>query len=119
MHRLTARLLLLFALTGTFAPLALAAAAAAPHACCIRKAHHCHESAVAETDQLSIRSSSCCDHNCCRAATVSQWASPQPALSAIFAQQIDAGVGELQSETSFQEPSASRSTRAPPSLSIA
>jgi hypothetical protein len=51
MRRLTARLLLLFALAGTFVPPALAATAAPPHACCIRKAaHQCHGSGP-EADQ--------------------------------------------------------------------
>ena len=45
MHRLTARLLLLFALVGNLVPLALAAGAAPPHACCLRKGvHRCQDS---------------------------------------------------------------------------
>ena len=37
MHRLTARLLLFFALVGSLVPVALAASAAPTHACCLRK----------------------------------------------------------------------------------
>ncbi len=40
MHRLTARLLLVLLLVGTFAPVALAISAPVPHACCMRKPLH-------------------------------------------------------------------------------
>jgi len=66
MQRRTAKLLLLFAMVGTFVPLALAATAAPPHACCIRAAHKCHAMA-GESDQLAIGSTGCCNHDCCRA----------------------------------------------------
>ena len=44
MHRLTARLLLILMLSGTFAPAALAISAESPHACCKRKPLHDHGS---------------------------------------------------------------------------
>src|SRR3982074_1657962 len=79
MHRQTAKLLLLFALVGNITPLMLAAVAAPLHACCARKAaKHCHESAASEQNQPSIRASGCCGHDCCRAATKTKWAHPQP-----------------------------------------
>jgi hypothetical protein len=37
MHRLTARILLVLVLVGTFAPLALATSGSPQHACCMRK----------------------------------------------------------------------------------
>lgn len=113
MHRLTARILLLFALAGTFVPLALAATAAPPHACCLRKAHHCH-AAVAESDQLVVRATSCCNHDCCRAVTTRQWASPQPWVVSTFAHNVDAHVADLQAKTPPAPGAASQSTRAPP-----
>ena len=85
MHRLTARLLLLLALVGNLAPIALAATAAPPHACCLRKGfHHCHDSLASENGQLLIRDASCCQSDCCRAVTTSRWAHPQPKLAALF-----------------------------------
>jgi len=118
MQRLTARFLLLFALVGTFLPLALAANAPA-HACCIRKTHHCHESASPDSTQLVISAAACCSHDCCRAATTSLWAHPQESQTATFAQNVDARVFDSQSRTPATLLSASRSTRAPPQISIA
>jgi len=114
MHRLTARVLLFLALAGTFVPLALAATAAPPHACCLRKAHRCHDSAASESDQLVVRSASCCNHDCCRAVTTQQWASPQPWIASTFAHNVDAPVAELQARAPAKIGSASQSTRAPP-----
>jgi hypothetical protein len=120
MHRLTARILLFFALVGTFVPLALAATAAPPHACCRRKGPHpCHDSAAIESDQLAIRNTGCCNHDCCRAVTTSQWANPQPAMTAGFAPNVDAQTTDPHPATPTAELSASQSTRAPPQISIA
>lgn len=116
MQRLTAKFLLLFALAGSFIPLAFAATAAVPHACCIRKAHHCHDSqgTAEESEQLVIRAASCCNHDCCRAVTTSQWAHPQPRMTAIFAQKINARTIESHPDSPSTEFSSSQSTRAPP-----
>jgi hypothetical protein len=63
MHRLTARILLLFVLVGNFVPLALAVAAGQGHACCVRKAAHpCHGGAIADSSRLSIHDAGCCRH---------------------------------------------------------
>jgi len=65
MQRLTARILLLFALAGTFVPAALQALAASPHACCLRKsAHRCHASG---SEEPTASSAGCCNHDCCHA----------------------------------------------------
>src|SRR5271169_3819487 len=91
MHRLTARLLLFLALVGNLVPLALAATAAPPHACCLRKGvHHCQDSLTAESEQLVIRDASCCNHDCCRAVTTSQSAHPQSRAAAFFLQTVAA-----------------------------
>ena len=114
MQRLTARFLLLFALLGTFAPLALAATTAPLHACCIRKTHHCHDSASPESTQLVITETTSCGHDCCRAATTSQWATPQPALTAFFSRTVETRIDDSYASTPAAELLASQSTRAPP-----
>jgi hypothetical protein len=119
MQRMTARFLLLFALLGTFDPLALAAAAAPPHACCIRKAaHQCHGS-IAESDQRSIRSAACCNQDCCRAVTTSRSAHPGSSLASFFGRKVDAAISNSDFVTPPSQIFPSRSTRAPPQLSIA
>ena len=118
MQRLTARLLLLFALAGIFVPLAQAAIAAPPHACCIRAAHKCHAMEV-ESDQLAIRSTGCCNHDCCRAVTTAQWANLQPRTAGSSPQNLDARIAESHYLAAVTEFSASQSTRAPPQISKA
>lgn len=120
MHRLTARFLLLFALVGSFAPFALAATTSHPHACCRRKsAHPCHESAVAESDQLAIRGTGCCNQNCSRAVTTSQCANPQPPTLSEFTPSVNARIIDSPSNSPSANTFSLPSTRAPPTLSIA
>src|SRR5579864_399055 len=89
MHRLSARFLLMFAFVGTFLPLASVATAAPPHACCIRKAaHQCHGS-LGDGNELTVRSTGCCSHDCCRGVRTSQSAHPQLSLPSIFALHTD------------------------------
>jgi hypothetical protein len=117
MHRLTARLLLLFALAGSLIPLAQAVTAAPqPHACCVRKAHHCHDSAGEESAQLIIRSAGCCNHDCCRAAITSQWASPQKPTAPVIAQSVTTVIADSHPNTPITRQAASSSTRAPPQV---
>ncbi|MGA2348115.1 MAG: hypothetical protein ABSF93_19045 [Candidatus Sulfotelmatobacter sp.] len=118
MHRLTARFLLLFALVGTFAPLALAATAAPEHACCLRKGvHQCHGS-VPESDQRFIRDS-CRYHDGYRAVTTSQWAHAQPQVATPFARSVKARIAESPAASPDAMRFSSQSTRAPPQISIA
>lgn len=115
MHRLTARLLLLFALAGNLVPLATALTAAPSHACCVRKAaHHCHEPAVADSSQLVIRDTSCCGHDCCRAVTTAQWAHPQLKLTAFFLHSIDVHLAVSKSDFLAAASVEFQSSRAPP-----
>jgi hypothetical protein len=115
MHRLTARLLLLFALAGSLVPLATALTAAPSHACCVRKAaHHCHEPAIADSSQLVIRETGCCSHDCWRAVTTAQWAHPQPKLTAFFLHPIDAQLAVSQSCSPATASAEFQSSRAPP-----
>ena len=117
MQRLTARFLLLFALVGTFAPLALAVAAEPPHACCLRKsAHQCHGS---DPDERFIRGNSCCNQNYSRAVTMSQWAYPQSLLASVSVQTVEARLAEKRADAPVTELLLSQSTRAPPQVSLA
>lgn len=85
MHRRIAKFLLLFAVMGNLAPVALAISAPAPHACCVRKPlHHQREAAVA-AEQLALQSSQCCNHDCCRAVSTARWAQAQSPIGAFFA----------------------------------
>jgi len=117
MQRLTAQLLLLFALVGTIVPIATAVSAP-QHACCVRKTHHCHESVSPDSTQLAITSQTC-DHDCCRAASTSQWANPQLGISPAVVQNIEIYTADPHPNTPAAQHPASRSTRAPPQLSLA
>src|SRR5512141_3505524 len=78
MQRLTARLLFLFALAGTFVPVTLQALTPPPHACCLRKsAHRCHTTGAQDP---VVRSADCCNHDCSHAVVTSQWAHPEALL---------------------------------------
>jgi hypothetical protein len=118
MHRWTARWLLLFAIVGNLVPLAMAVAVPPPHACCIRKAHHCHDSAASESLELAIRSGICCNNGCSRAATTAQWAHPE----APIAQLSFCGTEKFTNKVSFTIPNTrvalSYSPRAPPQFFI-
>jgi len=123
MQRLTARFLLLFALVGTFVPLALAATAAPLHSCCLRKAaHQCHgvsNAAGNEADQRAIRGTGCCNHDCCRALTTSQSADAQPPLAPVFAPNVESYAAAPDSRKPTTNLFASQSARAPPRISLA
>ena len=101
MRRLTARLLLLFALAGTFVPPALAATAAPPHACCIRKAApQCHGSRP-EADQRTVHSTSCCNQGCGRGVTTSWSAYPESSLAVAVADHVDVRLADLSAQKSI------------------
>jgi hypothetical protein len=113
MQRLIARLLLLVALAGNFIPLALAATAAPPHACCIRKTHKCH-SPVAESEQLALREAGSCSHDCCRGVTTARWAQLQSSHTAVAQHDVTGRESETHSNAPTTVQFASQSTRAPP-----
>src|SRR2546430_9720090 len=113
MQRSITRFLLLVVLLGSFGPLALAAAAPAMHACCIRKAiHDCHDSSV--SGRLAISGKSCCNTNYCRALTTARWAHAEQPSSASFAQDAEAYLGQPISISPATEIFAFHSSRAPP-----
>ena len=114
MQRLTARLLLFFALVGNLVPLALAATAA-PRACCLRKGvHHCQNSLTSESEPLVIRDASCCNHDCRRAVTTAQWAHAQPKLAAFFLPTITAPLTATEPNSPANAGAKFQSSRAPP-----
>ncbi len=118
MQRLTARLLLLFAIAGTFVPLGLEATTAAVHACCRRNAlHSCHASK--ESDGLSVRGMGCCGHDCGRGVSTSQTAQPGPAIAASFDQYASGRILDLGADSPRSSVVAFHSSRAPPRFSIA
>jgi hypothetical protein len=115
MHRLTARLLLFFALVGILAPLALAAASA-PRACCLRKGvHHCQNSLASESEPLVLRDASCCNHDCRRAVTTPQWAQAQPKLAACLLPTVTARLTGTEPNSPANASAEFQSSRAPPS----
>ena len=114
MHRAIARLLLVLLLVGIFVPVALAISAAPAHACCLRKPMHGRSSHDAEFQAPA----GCCQHDCCRPLTVSQWAHVTPAVCS----QVTPASATLESErqaTPFTVPvNHAHSGRAPPQFSI-
>jgi hypothetical protein len=121
MQRLTARLLLLFALLGNFVPVALAGVAPPTAKCCLRKAvHHCHSGSIPahDEDELSIRAASCCSHDCCGAATPAHWAQPEAKNRAIIGRSLENLLAAPQLKSFSVTAPASLSTRAPPQCAI-
>lgn len=118
MHRLTAKLLLIFALLGNFVPIALALSPAAVPKCCLRKGvHHCHNAALAG-EELSLFSNLCGSHDCCRAAAPVYWAHLEARNSSAAVQSIEIHLNQTRPSRFNAEAPASLSTRAPPELSI-
>jgi hypothetical protein len=115
MHRLTARLLLILLLVSIFAPLALAIAAPAPHACCMRKPMH-----DGSTHNSSFQApANCCNHDCCRPLTVSYWAQIRPAAKARVTPPTAALQSEPRSIPRIAGEDPAHSGRAPPQFSNA
>lgn len=119
MPRLIARFLLLFALAGNLAPIALAATATTPaHACCLRKGvHRCHDSVASESGELVVRGSGCCHQDCCRAVTTVRWAHAAPHATSFAARNVEAYLALHNLATPNNEVSRFQSTRAPPASS--
>jgi hypothetical protein len=115
MRRLTAKFTLFFALVGNLLPVALAATSAPPRACCLRKGvRHCPDSLTPESEQLVIRDASCCNHDCGRAVTTTQWAHPQSRAAAFFLQTITASQAGTQLNSPANPSAEFRPSRAPP-----
>src|SRR5690349_9374609 len=115
MHRLTARLLLILLLVGSFAPAALAISAPTPHACCMRKPMHMGATHGSEFHAPA----SCCQHDCCRALTVSQWAQLTLSTNTDRASASTALQLDWRAILVCSPLTSTHSGRAPPQLSIA
>jgi hypothetical protein len=119
MHRLTARLLLFFALVGNLAPLALATVPAPLHACCLRKKlHSCHDSPSVESEQPVISDSGCCNHDCCGATVCAHWAHPESQATSFLLQPIYAGLAGSNHNSPTYFFAQFQSSRAPPSEAV-
>src|SRR5579862_7886261 len=118
MHRLTARLLLMFSLAGVLVPAALAFSVNPPHACCRRKTPHCHNSAM-PTDQPAVYAAGCDQHSCCRGLVVAQVAQPKPQVTARSLPEIHCLGVSSQFVANATSVHASHSVRGPPAPAIA
>jgi hypothetical protein len=116
MQRTIARLLLLLAVAGNLIPLALAATAVPPHACCIRASHHCHNSAISNSQQPEFRSTCCCRQGCGHAVTTAQWADPKTPTAPVGTPVVNSRVTPWHSAALLGEVLTRQSTRAPPSF---
>jgi len=114
MHRLTASLLLILMLLGTFAPAALAISAESPHACCKRKPLHDHGGHSSEFGGPDTA-----NHDCCRPLTIAQRAHPRPPISGCVSQPSGTLLQEMDPSYRIIDFSDSRSARAPPTFPIA
>ncbi|MGB7603658.1 MAG: hypothetical protein WBM24_25395 [Candidatus Sulfotelmatobacter sp.] len=115
MRRIVTKLLLLFALLGNLAPVALAMSTPTLHACCLRKAAHpCHGSLASDSGQLVIHGSSCCGHECCHAVTTAQWAHPQQRLDSVSLQNSNAHAVGFRTNFPASVATEFQSTRGPP-----
>jgi len=118
MQRWTARFLLLFALAGTFLPLALQGTAAPAHLCCRRSGeHHCHSYALTDPGHAFVRTAGC-NHDCCRGARTTQVAQPEATLAAALNGNISFNSSDRRPDDPDGQFVSFRSSRAPPQLSI-
>jgi hypothetical protein len=115
MDRLTARLLLVLLLVGVFVPVALAISATPAHACCMRKPMHGRPSHDAEFQVPP----GCCQHDCCRPLTVSQWAHLTSRVRAQVAPAFSNLQAGRQPNCFASSVNHAHSGRAPPQFSIA
>jgi len=118
MHRLTARLLLLFALAGYTLPLAIALSSDPPRACCMRKAHHCDQLSSAETGRVFLDPCRCSDYPR-RVASTNIWAHPEEVKSASFSPILETLVENIPFFLRAREAGNAHPSRASPQLSIA
>jgi len=109
MHRFTARALLVLLLVGTFAPVALAASAQPPHACCLRKMHD-HPS----PHQAEFQAPFCCHHDCCRSAVSRRFAEVPPVAGAVATPTRSRLQSDLNPAFGASDPNSSHSVRGPP-----
>jgi hypothetical protein len=115
MHRLTAKFVVILMLVGVFAPVALAITTPTPHACCLRKPMHDRSTHNSEFNAPP----GCCQHDCCRPLTVSQWAHLTPSASPLGTSVSTTLQSAQRPSDSVRDLSSAHSGRAPPQFSIA
>jgi len=115
MHRLTARVLLVLLLVGSFVPVALAISATPSHACCMRKPMHGRPSHDSEFHAPP----GCCQHDGCRSLTVSQLAHLSPSAEVHRMAASTASQAELPEVRFSASINHAHSGRAPPQFPIA
>ena len=109
MYRLTARLLLVLLLAGTFVPVALAISAPVPHACCMRKPVHDHGSGSREIQAVDGQ-----HHNCCPPVTTAHWAELEPGTDSNIHSLVASLSPDLHQVRLTYQPNALRPVRGPP-----
>ena len=109
MYRLTARLLLVLLLAGTFVPVATAVAAPAPHACCMRKPMHDHGSGTLQVQAVDSRSG-----NCCPPVTMAHWAELGSGIHSSVHPLLACLSSDLQPTRLTNQANALRPVRGPP-----
>jgi hypothetical protein len=115
MHRLTARLLLILLLVSIMAPAALAITAPIPHACCLRMIHDCTTTKHGFQFEATP---TCCNRDCFRSLTVSQWAEDSLRSTAHFTPATTTLLSALPALHRTDAGSTAHSGRAPPKFSF-
>ena len=109
MYRLTARLLLVLLLAGTFVPVAMAISAPLPHTCCLRKPMHDHGSGTLEVRAVDSRNG-----NCCPPATTAHWAELESGIDSSVHLLLACLPPDLHSIQLTHQANALRPVRGPP-----
>jgi hypothetical protein len=102
MQRLVARFLLTFVLVGVLVPAGLAATAPNPHACCKRRAMADAPAGGVQAARMQAARTQigalpgCCNHDCCRSVTTTQWADVSRPVARQYALVLSPALPELQ-----------------------
>ena len=115
MRRVTARLLLGFAILGNLAPIVWAAMTDPHLLCCVRNGvHHCHVVEGRESEKTSFVAADCCNRDCRLAVTTAQWALAGSPIRTASAQHAEAPIAASYPGIPTSRSSRFESTRAPP-----
>jgi hypothetical protein len=115
MQRLVARFLLILVLVGVLAPVGLAATLPNPHACC--KRHPMADAAASGVQIVNMQIGAlpaCCNHDCCRSMTISQWANVARPATRQYAFLLSPSLPDLQVGSPAAAMGNTHSSRAPP-----
>ena len=109
MYRLTAKLLLVLLLAGTFAPVALSISAPLPHACCLRKPMHDLGSGSREIQAVAGQ-----NRNCCPPVTTAHWADLGTGANSSIHPLLASLASDLYQVRLIHQPNALLPVRSPP-----